>query len=490
MSKSVSNRIKSSFLSRAIFSQKLNNPLGYLLLILAGLLMAYVTTTYGVKYGVLILAALMVVPILVGVVGDFKFGITIIIFIGFFTEEISKFVTAPVGILNDGLLLLLGISVLLRLIKERNVKPFQHPITVFITIWMFYNIVAILNPVAATRIGWLYAVRPMAGITFIYFVMVYAIKDFSDVKYYVKIILGLATFAGLYGLKQEWIGFTSGEMAWLHSNPLRFMLIYQWGRLRVFSVFSDPTTMGIIFVYISFFIIGLMTGPFDRWKKIAGGLAIGAMMLANAYGGSRTPVALIPIGVIYFLILRINMKTMLGVFVFFMLGTVFMLKSTGSGVIYRMQSSFSTDDASVQIRLEHQEFVQPFLRENPFGWGLASIGEWGKRFNSDSWMADFAHDSGFIRIAAELGYVGLFIYMLFLAVSMFYMLKYYFLVKDPKIKSFYLGINLVFFILIIANFPQEAIVILPTSLFFNILLAIGVRLKDFDKHYVRYHKNQ
>jgi len=247
--------------------------------------------------------------------------------------------------------------------------------------------------------------------------------------------------------------------------------------------------LGIIFVYITFLIVALMTGPFSKRKKILGGVAIAVMMLANAYGGSRTPVALIPIGVIYYLILRVNKNTLIGVFGFFLLGAVFMLKSTSSGVIYRMQSSFSTNDASVQIRLEHQEFVQPFLRENPFGWGLASIGEWGKRFNSNSWMADFAHDSGFIRIAAELGYVGLFIYMLFLAVSMYYMLKYYFLVKDPMIKSFYLGINLVFFILIISNFPQEAIVILPTSLFFNILLAIGVRLKDFDEHYVKYHKN-
>ncbi len=490
MSKTVSNRIKTSFLRRAIFSQKLNNPLGYLLLALSGALMAYVTTIYGVKLGIFILVGLMVMPMLVGIVGDFKFGITIIILIGFFTDEIGKFVSAPVGILNDGILLLLGISLMLRLIKERNFKPFQHPITVFITIWMLYNIVAVLNPVAATRIGWLYAVRPMAGITFIYFVMAYALKDFSDAKYFIKIILGLTTLAGLYGLKQEWIGFSSGEMAWLHSDPLRFMLIYQWGRLRVFSVFSDPTTMGIIFVYISFFIVALMTGPFDRWKKVVGGLSIAAMMLANAYGGSRTPVALVPVGVIYFLILRANRKTIIGVFAFFLLGTAFMLKSTGSGVIYRMQSSFSTNDASVQIRLEHQEFVQPFLRENPFGWGLASIGEWGKRFNKDSWMADFAHDSGFIRIAAELGYVGLFIYMLFLAVAMYYMLKYYFLVQNPKIKSFYLGINLVFFILIISNFPQESIVILPTSLFFNILLAMGVRLKDFDEHYVKYHKNQ
>ena len=246
MGNSLTNRIHRSFLGKTVFSEKLNNPLGYLLLILAGLGLAYVTTMYGVIYTVAILIALMAIPVLLGVVGDFKFGMTLILFIGFFTEEITKFYSAPVGIANDALLLLLGISLMLRLIKERDYRPFQHPITVVITIWMLYNIFAVLNPVAATRIGWLYAVRPMAGITFIYFITAYAVKDFASAKYLVKVILGLTVFAGLYGLKQEWFGFSNGEMAWLQADPLRFMLIYQWGRIRVFSIFSDPTTMGII----------------------------------------------------------------------------------------------------------------------------------------------------------------------------------------------------------------------------------------------------
>lgn len=490
MSNSVSNRLRAGLLGRAIRSQRLNNPLGYSLLLLLGAIMAYVSVMYGIKYGVMLIVGLLILPFIAGVIGNFKFGIAIIIIIGFFTEEITKFVSAPIGIANDALLMLLGLSLMLHLIKERDFSPFHHPITVFISLWMFYNLAAVLNPVAATRIGWLYAVRPMAGITFIYFITVYAVKDVASAFYFLKIILGLTVLSGLYGLKQEWIGFSNAEMAWLHADPMRYMLIQQWGRLRVFSVFSDPTTMGILFVYISFVIIAMMMGPFSKRKKIMGGISIAILMLASAYGGSRTPVALIPVGVIMLMILTFSRKTIIAVGMFFMIGTVFMLKSSGSGVIFRLQSSFNVDDPSVQIRLEHQRFVQPLLRENPFGWGLASIGTWGLRFNKNSWMAGFAHDSGFIRIAAELGYVGLFLYMMFLAVSMFYMLKYYFLVRDPKIKTYYLAINLAFFILIIANFPQEAIVLLPTSLFFNILLAIGVRLKDFDEHYVKYHKNQ
>ncbi len=450
--------------------------------------MGLVVGLYGAPYAVLLLGIAVLIPMVAGIVGDLKFGVALSLVIGFFTVHINKFVNAPMGIMNDVLLFFLGVSLMLRLIRERDFSRFEHPVTVFLAIWIFYNLIAVLNPVAATHIGWLYAVRPIAGIAFIYFVTLYALKDLATVKFFLKVILGLTVLAGLYGLKQEWIGFTDGEMAWLQADPLRFMLIYQWGRLRVFSFFSDPTTMGIIFVYISFFILALMTGPFSHKYKIIGGLSIAVLLLASAYGGSRTPVVLIPIGMIYFIILNANVRTFIGSLIFFMLGTVFMLKSTSSGVIYRLQSAFSPDDASVRVRLEHQEFVQPFLRENPFGWGLASIGEWGKRFNKDSWMADFAHDSGFIRIAAELGYVGLTIYMMFLVAVMYFALKYYFLVRDKQIKAIYLGLNLVFFILIISNFPQETIVILPTSLFFNVMVAIAVRLKDLDPYYVKTYK--
>ena len=47
----------------------------------------------------------------------------------------------------------------------------------------------------------------------------------------------------------------------------------------------------------------------------------------------------------------------------------------------------------------------------------------------------------------------------------------------------YLAITTAFFILALANYPQEAIVLLPTSLIFYILLAALVRLKDFDVEY-------
>ena len=60
---------------------------------------------------------------------------------------------------------------------------------------------------------------------------------------------------------------------------------------------------------------------------------------------------------------------------------------------------------------------------------------------------------------------------------------YYIRVKDPEIKTYYAAILTVLFMLVVANYPQEAIVLLPTSIIFYIMLAMLVRLKDYDPNF-------
>ncbi|NJK83312.1 MAG: hypothetical protein HC912_05325 [Saprospiraceae bacterium] len=94
------------------------------------------------------------------------------------------------------------------------------------------------------------------------------------------------------------------------------------------------------------------------------------------------------------------------------IGTGFMLKSTSNPVIFRLQSAFSPqDDSSMQLRLRNQAYIQPFIQSHPFGTGLGSVGIWGKRFNTNSWLAGFAPDSAYVRVAVECGWVGLIIYL-------------------------------------------------------------------------------
>ena len=54
----------------------------------------------------------------------------------------------------------------------------------------------------------------------------------------------------------------------------------------------------------------------------------------------------------------------------------------------------------MRVRLENQRIIQPYIHSHPIGGGLGSTGIWGERFTPDSMLSSFAHDSGFVRIAA------------------------------------------------------------------------------------------
>jgi putative inorganic carbon (hco3(-)) transporter len=73
--------------------------------------------------------------------------------------------------------------------------------------------------------------------------------------------------------------------------------------------------------------------------------------------------------------------------------------------------------------------------------------------------------------------------MAFLFVVLRRALYYYLRVRQPDIKILYLCLMTALFVLAIANYPQEAIVQMPTSLVVYVFFAAIVRLKDFDPHY-------
>ena len=101
----------------------------------------------------------------------------------------------------------------------------------------------------------------MAGLIILYFVATYAFSSYKIIIKTIKLIIGLALISALYGLKQEFIGFSNAEMTWLYSDPKRLELIFQWSRLRIFSFFSDPTTYGI-FMALSLIHISEPTRPY------------------------------------------------------------------------------------------------------------------------------------------------------------------------------------------------------------------------------------
>ena len=465
-----------------IVREKLSNPLGVLLLVLFSIGLGYVVSFLPLKLAMLLAGGALALVVLIAVLTDLLVGVNVMLVAIFLLGFVGKYTDAPIGTALDGLLGVLLLGLLGRVVSRRDLSFAWQPLSLFVLGWIYYNLMQVLNPWALSRMAWVYTVRTVALLLALYFIACYALSSYRRVVLTLKMILGLGFLSALYGLKQEYIGFSPAELAWVTADQERFQLIFQWSRLRVFSFFSDPTTYGILMAYMCMFAIVLATGPFKIWKRLSLVLIAISMLVAMALAGSRTPVVMIPLGLLYYVVITLRKETILSFVLFLLMGTAFVLKSTNSAVIYRIQSAFKPESKdTIRVRLENQKKIQPFIQSHPFGAGLGSTGFWGKRFSPDSWLASFAHDSLYVRLAVETGWVGLLLYMSLLFMALRYSIYYYFRTKAPPVRNFYLGISVVIFMLIVASYPQEAITLPPTSLVFYVLLAMVVRLKDFDK---------
>ncbi|MEO1260085.1 MAG: O-antigen ligase family protein [Bacteroidota bacterium] len=469
---------------RQVVYEKLNNPLGYGIALTGAFTLAFVLSMLPLKLAVLFVGGLLAIPLVAVCFLNLHFGVNMMLVVGFLLGLAYKYTNAPIGTALDGLLVLMLVSLLARLIKEKDFSFAKSPISIFITAWIYYNLLQVINPWAASKLAWVYTVRTVALMLSLYFIACYAFSSYKRILTTIKVIVAMTFIAALYSLKQEFIGFTNAEMTWLHQDEERFMLIFQWGRLRVFSFFSDPTTFGILMGYMSVFTFLLATGPFKLWQR---GLLIFAgicMTMGMAYAGSRTPFAMIPLGVLFYVVMTFKKETVLATFCIFLLGVGFVMKSTNSAVVWRIQSAFKGNSSdTMDVRMKNQALAQPYIQTHPIGAGLGSTGYWGKRFTPDSWLASFAHDSLYVRLAVETGWVGLLIYMGLLFTAMRTSIYYYFRVKSPTIKLIYLCLATTVFLLAVASYPQEAITLLPTSIIFYLMLAMIVRLKDFDENF-------
>jgi hypothetical protein len=470
------------WIGRQIWIQKLNNPFGLMMLLLATLPVSYVLSILELKISLIIFAALVGFPLVVFCLFNITFALGLLLFVSVLVVVGAKFTNAPIGTLLDLLILVSGIGILLRQIKERDWSFGKYPLSYMILVWLYFNILQVLNPGAESTMAWLYTVRSVAIQQIVFFIGAYALRaDRKGIFNLLKFIILICGAGAVFGLKQQFFGFSSAEMAWVMADKERYELYFQWGMMRIPSFCYDPTTFGILMACFSLFCIALIIGPTKILHKVILSVLFILSMWVMGYTGTRTAFVLVPIGAIFYAGLILNKRVFITGLFFALLGTAFILKSSSSGVIYRIQSAFKpSKDDSMNLRLQNQKKIQPFIQSHPLGGGLGSCGVWGKRFNPDSELSKFPHDSSFVRMAVELGWIGLILYTLLHYFVLRTGLYYFIRCSDPLIKAIYAGITTWCFMLTVACYAQEAILQLPMNVIYNVFLAILVTLKNFD----------
>ncbi|RBL88019.1 O-antigen ligase family protein [Chitinophaga flava] len=470
-----------------IGERKLNSPLGYILMGLAAMVMSFAIARIDERIGLLVIAGLLGGTLTFICLFNTRLGFYITVTLSFFAFYINRLISEslPVGLGVDALIALTFIGIYFRktIVREKYWQHTRNPITTAYFVFVAFFLVEFFNPSMDSIPGWIFAFRKFLNFLMILYTALYIFKDIEAVKEFIKLWLGLSLLAGLYGCFQEWHGLLGFEDSWVNRDPLRYKLYFQAGSMRKFSFLSDPTAYGMLMADAVIFALVLAMGTVNRklrWTLI--GICI-PMILGMAFSGTRTAYAMLPAGIIFFIMMTITSKRTLAFAIMAVMMFVFILFGpVHNGTISRIRTTFLlSDDASFNVRDINRERIQPYILRHPLGGGLSTSGVVGAQYNPGHTLAGFPPDSGYLKSALEMGWVGLaltcFTYFIILRTG----IRNYYRSRSPEIKGYYAAIVAALYGYIIAHYTQVAIGQIPGCFFFYAMLAAIIKLITFDK---------
>ena len=378
--------------------------------ILAAIIVGWLSSKIGVVMPALLVVLSMAIPIVVFIFNQPKYGLfAFIVFcfvLHFMAREIGGEI--PYGTLGEAILLGTWIAVITKSAKGFNWDNLKNDLMFLTVFWFLINLVEVFNPADVSVRGWLQEIR---GTSLIWFLLVplslVLFNKNKDLNTFLYLIIGFSVLAALNGIKQLYIAPWPGEQAFLDGGASKTHILF--GKLRVFSFYSDAGNFGASMAHIGLVAMILALGPFKLWKRILL-VIIGSLLLYGMLiSGTR--------GALYALVVGIATAIFLSKqFKFMILGTaialsgLFLLKftSVGSGIyhVQRLRSALNPEDASLGVRLYNQERLAQYLESRPFGGGMGVIGYWGERYNPEKFLASIPPDSYWVKVWAMYGIVG------------------------------------------------------------------------------------
>ena len=427
----------------------------------------------GLLGAVLITGGIIAGPIVFSALWKTQLGIYLMVVASFFLSVALRLVPGiPVGIGLDLMILIMVSGSIYRMQYQRNWSGMKSPLTVILVIWVVYNLAQIANPYAASRVAWFYVIRPAVGYLMLYFLVWQALRTTKDTSRLFNFILLLSAIAGIWGIYQGLFGYFNWELRHVIRTDT-IHLVFNNGRWRSFGPIGSPAQYGIIMAAMCCLSLNMMMGirPFKA-KLFYGSIGV-ICLLGMVFSGTRSSFVIIPI--YYFIKVLISRNPKLWISLAFAgLALVVVAKMpTNNYHILRIQSVFkASEDKSYQIRANNRKMITPWIMKHPIGGGLGSTGVWGQRFSPGTFLANFPPDSGIIRVAVELGWVGLIIFLLIYLLAFVKGVKAYWQMLPGAGRVRVAGILCMLPPLGVVELGQEVAGVFPMSLLFWVLLGL------------------
>ncbi|MFN4945152.1 MAG: O-antigen ligase family protein [Chryseotalea sp.] len=437
---------------------------------------AYMVLQFGFWAGIGLIVVIIAMPISMAALWNTGIGLYILILFAFFISIPNRLAEGiPMGIGMDVMILVMLVGLLYRCTVKRNWESFKTPISLAVLLWAGMNVIELFNPWAGSRAAWFYVIRPAVGYMMLFFLTYGYLDSKQKLFRLLGVILFLSFVSAVWGIWQATVGYFAWEYNYVFSHDL-VHLVFNYGRWRAIGSIGSPAQFGILMAFISMLCLPLVGVSKSYWMKLILLSVSATTLLAMVYSGTRSAFIIIPVFYVIWVFLArqrwLYSSLVVAVFGFMVLATT----PSNNYHVQRIQSVFkASEDKSYQTRAKNRAMIFPWIVAHPIGGGLGSTGVWGQRFTPGTFLALFAPDSGLIRVAVELGWIGLF----------FFLWLYFKIIKegvvastrmeDKTLQAIAYGLLAAITPLLLVEWGQEVIGVFPMSVLFWMFVAILFR---------------
>lgn len=399
----------------------------------------------------------------------------------------------PTSAMNELLeIVLIGLAI----IDVNNAKFHRMGNVMFmgLVIWAAYCTLEVINDTCSLGIqfsSWYTGARMMAyQLLYVFTVFTLYISGPKVFIRYLYVWAGFALFAAFWVWKQDNIGLTAAENAFIMGRGFSTHIINGGTTMRLFSVYSDAANFGVgtAATSVAFVIFGI-TSKIKKHKYFF--LATGLICLWAMFpSGTRTATFCAIAGFAMFVILSKSFKIAIPagiILVLFYCILAFTTIGNGNAQIRRMRSGFNKDDASMGARADNQKVMKKYLAEAPFGIGLGMGMDNVPANNKFRKMATIPPDSEYVFIWIRTGAVGISLF-LFTTIIMFSGACWIvlFRLRSSSLRGFGAGFCCAFVAIQLGGYANQVLMQFPNCLIFYGGLTIVYSLPWFEDEWIDY----
>lgn len=396
----------------------------------------------------------------------------------FLTRESLLPGAIPMSLYNEALELLLLAIAIIDTRKDYHFERTQNLMLPALLIWCAYCTLQLLNDTCALGIdvgGWYTKARLLAfQLVLIHIIFCIYVSTPEILMKYLKIWAYFSIFASLWCWKQQHIGMTQAETAFLNGRGRGTHMVS--GIIRYFSIFSDAATYGCCMgaSAVAFYIFGITSRiKKDKIFFIATGLITTWAFFAS---GTRTALACFIIGFALYIFLSKSFQIAIPVSIIFGLFVAILAFTDigqGNNQIRRMRSAFNKNDASANVRTSNQQAIKKYIRDAPWGLGLAVNYENVPANNKYKKLSTIPPDSTWVYFWVQTGIIGLSVFLastaiMFIGACWIVLFK----LRNRAIQGIGAGLCCAFLAIQVGGYMNMILLQFPNSLLFYGGLAI------------------